>query len=171
MNSEGISMSHEEAFANTKVPHTTAEGIWNKATMLIGEENAIVVVPGCEPKDTMVKSKSGTVPHLVTATDDFEYKNVMTNAYSISLFPYVHNFTSCCCCSIQGWSEGVHGLIKYMETINLVLLNWQFMICQLRQAIKVGSYLERELSICMFRIPLKWSQTVSIGGASVKSLY
>ena len=45
LNSEGISMSHEEAFANTKVPHTTAEEIWNKAAMLIGEENAIVVAP------------------------------------------------------------------------------------------------------------------------------
>ena len=61
-------MSHKEAFATTKVPHATAEAIWNKATVLIGEENAVVVAPGCGPKDKMVKSKSGTVPHLVTAT-------------------------------------------------------------------------------------------------------
>ena len=74
LNAQGISMSHEEAFANTKVPHATAEGIWNKATMLIAEENAIVVAPGCGPKDKMVKSKSGTVLHLVTATNDLEYK-------------------------------------------------------------------------------------------------
>ena len=54
LNAQGIFMSHEEAFANTKVPHATAEGIWNKATMLIAEENAIVVAPGCGPKDKMV---------------------------------------------------------------------------------------------------------------------
>ena len=51
LNSEGISMSHKETFANAKVPHATAEGIWNKAAMLIREENVIVVAPGCGPKD------------------------------------------------------------------------------------------------------------------------
>ena len=75
LNSDGISMPYEEAFAaNTKVPHATAEGIWNKAAMLIREENAIVVAPGCGPKDKMIKSKSGTAPHLVTISDNFEYK-------------------------------------------------------------------------------------------------
>ena len=42
--------------------------------MLIREENAIVVVPGCGPKDKMIKSKSGTAPHLVTTLGNFEYK-------------------------------------------------------------------------------------------------
>ena len=51
-NSDNISMSHEEAFANTRVPHNAAEGIWKKAAMLIGEENSIVLAPGCGPKDT-----------------------------------------------------------------------------------------------------------------------
>ena len=74
LTSEVISISHEEAFANTKIPHTTAVGIWNKTAMLIGEDNAIVVAPGCGPKDKIIKSKSGIVPHLVTTSDNFEYK-------------------------------------------------------------------------------------------------
>ena len=74
LNFDSISMHHEEAFANTKVPHATAEGIWSKAAMLIREENAIVVAPGCGPKDKMIKSKSGNAPHLVTTSGNFEYK-------------------------------------------------------------------------------------------------
>ena len=66
LNSEGISMPYKEAFANTKVPEVTAEGIWTKASMLTSEENAIFLAPGCGPKDKMVKSKSETVPHLVS---------------------------------------------------------------------------------------------------------
>ena len=50
LNFNGISMLHEESFANAKVPHATAEGIWNKAVMLIKEENTIVVASGCGPK-------------------------------------------------------------------------------------------------------------------------
>ena len=50
LNFDSISLHHEEAFANTKVSHVTAEGIWNKAAMLIRKENAIVVAPGCGKK-------------------------------------------------------------------------------------------------------------------------
>ena len=34
--------------------------------MLVGEEKSIVPAPGFGPNDKMVKSKSGTTPHLVT---------------------------------------------------------------------------------------------------------
>ena len=92
LNSDGISMPYEEAFANTKVPHATVEGIWNKAAMLIREENAIVVTPGCGPKDKMIKSKSGTAPHLVTTSDNFEYKcdDKCPQFKSLAKLQYVH---------------------------------------------------------------------------------
>ena len=74
LDSERIALSYKEAFANTQVPQSTAEGIWTKASMLVSEENAVVVAPGCGVKDRMVKSKSGTVPHFVKVMDDLEYK-------------------------------------------------------------------------------------------------
>jgi len=41
--------------------------------MLVTESNAIVVAPGCGPKDKMVKSKSGSAPHLVKTTGNCDY--------------------------------------------------------------------------------------------------
>jgi len=49
-----LSLSCKDAFVNTQVPLPTAEGIWVKASMLMGEENAVVVAPGCGTKDKMV---------------------------------------------------------------------------------------------------------------------
>ena len=55
---------------------------WNKASKefgtikvskLIGEENSVVLAQRCGHKD-MIKSKSKTVPHLVKAIDNHEYK-------------------------------------------------------------------------------------------------
>lgn len=47
-------LSCKDAFAYTKVPQATAERIWTKASMLVCEENAVVVAPGCGDKDRMV---------------------------------------------------------------------------------------------------------------------
>ena len=68
-----ISLSHK-AIADTRVPQPVAEGIWKKAEMLVTEENAVVVAPGCGVKDKMVKSKSGSAPHLVKTTGNCDYK-------------------------------------------------------------------------------------------------
>lgn len=74
LDSESIALSYKEAFANTKVPQSTAEGIWTKASMLVSEENAVVVAPGCGAKDRMVKSKSEAVPHFVRVMENLEYR-------------------------------------------------------------------------------------------------
>ena len=64
---QSLSVSVEEGIANTHLPKPTAEGIWKKAAMLLGEEKAIIVpAPEFGPNDKMVKSKSGATPHLVT---------------------------------------------------------------------------------------------------------
>ena len=67
-----LSISHEMALSAC-VPETVAEGIWRKATSLVFDVDAIVRAPGCGPKDKMVKSKSGVVPHLVTSKKEYEY--------------------------------------------------------------------------------------------------
>lgn len=48
------------------LPYTTVEGIWKKASVLVKEANSVVPAPGFGPKDKMVKSKSGSSPHLVS---------------------------------------------------------------------------------------------------------
>ena len=57
----------QDGLANTRVPFATGKGIWEKAEALLSEkENALVHAPGFGPKDMMVKSRSGSTPHLVT---------------------------------------------------------------------------------------------------------
>ena len=69
----GLPISYEVAFAGTSVPEGVAEGIWNKATSLVSDTDAINSAPGCGPKDKMVKSKSGLAPHLVTNKKEYQY--------------------------------------------------------------------------------------------------
>ena len=64
-----LSVSLEKFTEDIKLPFNTVEGIWNKANQLITEVDAIVPAPGCGKKDKMVKSKSGSTPHLVTVRD------------------------------------------------------------------------------------------------------
>ena len=49
--------------------------------MLITESNA-VVAPGCGPKDKMVKSQSGSTPHLVKTSGNCDYKFIFLNICS-----------------------------------------------------------------------------------------
>ena len=42
--------------------------------MLVTENNAVVVAPGCGPRDRMVKSKSGSAPHLVKTSGNCDCK-------------------------------------------------------------------------------------------------
>ena len=63
-----LSVLLEDVIGNIKLPYSTAEGIWHKASILVSEVNA--VVPRCGPKDKMVKSKSGSVPHFISVLDD-----------------------------------------------------------------------------------------------------
>ena len=60
-----LSVLLDEAINKIKLPYTTIEGIWKKATSLTTETNAIVPAPGLDDKNRMVKSKSGSAPHLV----------------------------------------------------------------------------------------------------------
>lgn len=69
-----LSVSYEEAIAATQLPKETAEGIWKKAAMLVTESNAITFAPGFGNGDRMVKSNSGSTPHLVTVSKDYQYK-------------------------------------------------------------------------------------------------
>lgn len=57
--------------ASTKLPYTTVEGIWKKAGMLVTEVISVVPAPGFglhAGQKLRAKSKSGSTPHLVTAT-------------------------------------------------------------------------------------------------------
>ena len=68
-----LPFSYEVAFAGTSVPEGVADGIWNKATALVSDAEAITSAPGCGPKDKMVKSKTGVAPHLVTNKKESQY--------------------------------------------------------------------------------------------------
>lgn len=61
-------MAFEDVIADTNLPPSSAEGTWKKAAMLIAEANSVVPAPGFGPSDKMVKSKSGSTPHLITVT-------------------------------------------------------------------------------------------------------
>jgi len=61
-----LSVDLNDFIKGTKLPHTSAEGVWKEAGMLIAEEGAIVSAPGFGSSDRMVKSRSGAIPHLVT---------------------------------------------------------------------------------------------------------
>ena len=69
-----LSVMFEEALAITQLPKETAESIWRKVAMLITESNAITFAPRLGSRDRMVKSKSGSTPHLVTASKDAQYR-------------------------------------------------------------------------------------------------
>jgi len=59
----------DKAIDKIKLPYTTLEGIWRKATSLMKETNAVVPASGFGEKDKMVKSKSGSSPHLIKVSD------------------------------------------------------------------------------------------------------
>lgn len=61
------------AIASTLLPYTTVEGIWKKAASLVSKVNAIVPAAGLGPKEKMVKSKSGSIPHLISV-NGFKYE-------------------------------------------------------------------------------------------------
>jgi hypothetical protein len=65
-----LSVCLEDVVDQMTLPYSTFEGIWNKASVLVSEVNAVVPAPGCGPKDMMVKSTSGSAPHLVTTVDN-----------------------------------------------------------------------------------------------------
>ena len=61
------SVSLYDGLAKIKVPFATSKGIWEKVEALLSEkENALAHAPGFGPKHMMVKSRSGSSPHLVT---------------------------------------------------------------------------------------------------------
>ena len=80
-------MLHEESLANAKVPHATAEGIWNKAVMLIKEENALLVASGCGPKNKLIHPIL-ELHHIWL--HNLLSKNVVISAHSSYHLQYVH---------------------------------------------------------------------------------
>ena len=65
-NQRPLTVSLDDAVQSVKLPFTTIEGIWKKAGMLVEENNAVVSAPGFCKGEKMVKSKSGSVPHMVS---------------------------------------------------------------------------------------------------------
>ena len=63
--SSSLSVTVDKAVSSTKLPYTAIATIWKKASLLITEKNSVVPAPGYGPQDKMVKSKSGSLPHLV----------------------------------------------------------------------------------------------------------
>ena len=47
------------------IPAEVVTAIWQKASSLLTEPNAVVLAPGCDPCSRMVKSSSGQRPHMV----------------------------------------------------------------------------------------------------------
>ena len=66
--SGSISVDTNSVAKVLNLPLTRIEGIWLKAAELPQKENAIVPAPGQSPKDRMVLSYSGKVPHMITLT-------------------------------------------------------------------------------------------------------
>ncbi len=65
-NQKSLTVGINKAVQSIKLPFTTVEGIWNKAGMLVKEKDAVVSAPGFSKGEKMVKSKSGSVPHMVS---------------------------------------------------------------------------------------------------------
>ena len=65
-NQRPLTVSLDNAVQSVKPPFTTIEDIWKKAGMLVEENNAVVSAPGFCKGEKMVKSKSGSVPHMVS---------------------------------------------------------------------------------------------------------
>ena len=63
--SSSLSVTIDDAVSSTKLLYTAIAAIWKKACLLITEKNSVVPAPGYGPQDKMVKSKSGSLPHLV----------------------------------------------------------------------------------------------------------
>ena len=55
------------------IPKTVLCAIWNKATELLNESESICRSPGGNAKDRIVKSTSGSRPHLVTFKKGGQY--------------------------------------------------------------------------------------------------
>ena len=70
-NSLSVSVSYFSHSVSTPTPILTA--IWEKANELLSEENAVVKAPGYDGKARMVKSYSGTRPHLVVTKKSGQY--------------------------------------------------------------------------------------------------
>jgi hypothetical protein len=134
----------EDGIANTHLTKPTAEGIWKKAAMFVGEEKAIVSAPGFGPNDKMVKSKSGTTPHLVTVAksnkmvqykcDDKcpQYKSVYICSHTIAAAELNRDVVD-----FLKWYQQNRGKSQIFQ--NLVV-----MVCQLDQVAKVVRSLRRK---------------------------
>lgn len=72
-----LSVSIQDMIQSTKLPYTSVEGMWRKASKLVTEANAVVCAPGLGAKDKMVKSQTGSSPHLVltkASVEGLQYK-------------------------------------------------------------------------------------------------
>ena len=71
-NSSSLSVSVDELNLTT-TPTEVQEAIWNKASHLITEPNAVLPAPGCDSSSRMVKSTSGSWSHLVVRKKSGQY--------------------------------------------------------------------------------------------------
>jgi hypothetical protein len=67
-----LSVNAEDLSCGT-IPAEVVTAIWQKASSLLTEPNAVVLAPGCDPYSRMVKSSSGQRPHMVTKKKTGQY--------------------------------------------------------------------------------------------------
>ena len=86
-----LSVSVDE-LNSTTTPIEVLEAIWNKASHLVTEPNAVLLAPGCDSSSRMVKSTSGSWPHLVVQKKNGQFYCECPNRRSLGICAHCH----CC---------------------------------------------------------------------------
>lgn len=86
---QSISVLLEEGIADTNLPHSTAEGIWKKAAMLIGEEKSITWV-WSEWQDGEIQGWYNPSFGNCSRVTKRCSTNMMTNAHGTSPCIFIH---------------------------------------------------------------------------------
>ena len=126
-----LSVSLDDTVASTKLPYTTTEGIWKKAGVLVTEVHSVVPAPGFRLQDKMVKTKSGSTPHLVTVSMSKRVciTDVMTSAPNTSLRTSVRTLLPWQK-SMETWPTFFSTSTATVECTCQIWRQWQVVECQ-----------------------------------------
>ena len=80
-----MAMMVEDANSHLCLPTETIRGIWNKAEKLLADPNAASEIPGGNPTDRFVLSKSGNMPHIIKMQKDSTF--MMTSVLILNPSP------------------------------------------------------------------------------------